>query len=508
MGFLESPGCLLLSTQQSIFPMPDNFLLLNLLINIMTNNFTLKNLFTEMISTIGTIELSQYLIISIIICVQLFILIRGLRNNSNDNSGSLILLGILGTFIGISFGLMVFNPLDIKESITEFLGGMKIAFLTSVTGMLGALILNNKVAKSIHNDAGIGDVIHAINNGNENLSNKLDIVNSSVGLLEKSITGDGDGSLLNQMILLRTNLNDKFADLTNEFREFAKLQAENNTKALVEAIREVIGDFNAKINEQFGENFKELNAAVGDLVLWQDNYKHVVDESYKQFEMAVESMDKSKEMLELIHNQYSDNLSINEDVKESLNVLKVEHDDLNDKMEAFKGLAVEAKSAFPIINENIDKLTSGFTEKVEESIETVTNAYKSQSDNASKIISEIHENTDSVLTTVKDSVQISNTAIKETTEAMQESVDASMSEISEKIVNGFNNSMANIEQLQHKFGENIEGTILQIDDALRQELEKSLQSLGSQLASLSKRFVDDYADLTVRMQQVVTMAES
>ncbi len=91
---------------------------------------------------------------------------------------------------------------------------------------------------------------------------------------------------------------------------------------------------------------------------------------------------------------------------------------------------------------------------------------------------------------------------------MKESVDASMSEISEKIVSGFNNSMANIEQLQQKFNDNIEGTILQIDDALRQELEKSLQSLGTQLATLSKRFVDDYADLTLRMQQVVNMAES
>lgn len=471
-------------------------------------NLTFKEIFTEMISTIGAIELAQYLLIAIIAGVQLFIFRRGLRNNSNENAGSLVQLGLFGTFLGIFIGLMVFDPSDIKGSIPEFLGGMKIAFFTSVTGMLGSLLLNNKVTKSINNDAGIGDVINAINNGNENLSSKLDMVNTSVGILDKSITGDGEGSLLNQMILLRSNLNDRFSDLTNEFKDFAKLQAENNTKALVEAIREVIGDFNAKINEQFGENFKELNAAVGDLVLWQDNYKHVVEESFNQFKMAVKSIDKSKEMLELIHSQYSDNLSINEEVKSSLTLLKVEHEDLNNKMEAFKELAVEAKTAFPLINDNIDKLTLGFSEKVEESIETVTDAYKSQSENASKIINEINDNTETVLTTVKDSVQISNSAIKETTEAMKESVDASMSEISDKIINGFNNSMTNIEQLQQKFGENIEGTILQIDDALRQELEKSLQSLGSQLASLSKRFVDDYADLTVRMQQVVNMAES
>ena len=53
----------------------------------------------------------------------------------------------------------------------------------------------------------------------------------------------------------------------------------------------------------------------------------------------------------------------------------------------------------------------------------------------------------------------------------------------------------------------MEKNILQMDDALRQELEKSLQSLGSQLATLSQKFVDDYGDLTRRMRTVVTMAE-
>ena len=476
----------------------------------MTNKDTIKDLFAQIISSIGGVEYLQYIVIGVIVAIQFGKLRNGLRNNSNNNSGDMVQLGIFGTFLGIFIGLLVFDPVDIKSSIPEFLGGMKMAFLTSVTGMFGSLILNNKVYQTVNNNdaAGISDLINVVKDGNENLTEKLDMVNKSVGQLEGSITGDNEGSLMNQTILLRTNINDKFSDLTNEFKQFAQLQAENNTKALVEAIREVIGDFNAKINEQFGENFKELNAAVGDLVTWQDNYKDVVDQSFKQFEMAVDSIDKSKEILELIHERYQDNLSINEDVKLTLSSLKTEHISLDEKMEAFKELAEEAKSAFPTINENIDRLTEGFTEKVEQSIETVTDAYKTQSDNTIKMISEINDNTDSVLNTVKDSVKISNDAIHQTTESMKESVDASMSEISEKIVNGFNNSMTNIEQLQQKFNENIEGTILQIDDALRQELEKSLQSLGTQLASLSKRFVDDYADLTSRMQQVVNMAES
>ena len=235
-----------------------------------------------------TNNILQYSIIGLIICAQLYIFGKGYLKNSND-SGALTKLGAFGTFLGIFVALFGFDPNNIDEGIPVFLGGMRIAFLTSVSGMLFSIILDRRVSNIINNDAGIGDLIIAVNDGNHLLSTKIDSVSGSINDLEKSISGDGDGSLLNQLTLLRSNLNDKFMDLTDEFKTFAKLQAENNTKALVEAIREVIGDFNAKINEQFGENFKELNAAVGDLVGWQENYKDVVEKSFTQFQHAVES---------------------------------------------------------------------------------------------------------------------------------------------------------------------------------------------------------------------------
>ena len=473
-----------------------------------TNQQTITDMISQIVVTLSPVELAQYFIIGIIVAAQLIIFRRGLRNNSNDDSITLIQLGIFGTFLGIFMGLLVFVPSDIKSSIPEFLGGMRIAFLSSVTGMFLSLLLNNKVSKIINNDAGIGDLICAINEGNEKLTGGLSLINTSVYGLEKSISGDGDGSLLNQMVLLRSNLNDKFADLTSEFRDFARLQAENNTKALIEAIREVIGDFNAKINEQFGENFKQLNAAVGDLVTWQDNYKDVVEASFKQFEMAVVSMDKSKDMLELINKQYEKNLTLNKDLEKMLDVLIAEHDDLNQKMVAFKELAEEAKTAFPIINDSVNKLTAGFSEKVDESLNTVTDAYKKHSDNAMNIFSEINDNTESVLLSVGDSIKVSNQAIQDSANSMKESIEISVSDISEKIIKGFNESINHIEQLQQKLAENMEGTILQINEAFIQEHKNSLESLGIQLASISKKFVDDYSDLTNRMKQVVEMAES
>ncbi len=54
-------------------------------------------------------------------------------------------LGVLGTFIGITAGLIHFNEADLDASIPELLAGLKTAFLTSIFGMIGSLVLNQIV---------------------------------------------------------------------------------------------------------------------------------------------------------------------------------------------------------------------------------------------------------------------------------------------------------------------------------------------------------------------------
>ena len=68
----------------------------------MTDPTTTRQSITDMISqtvvTMGTVELAQYFIIGIIIAAQLIIFRRGLRDNSNDDSVTLVQLGLFGTF--------------------------------------------------------------------------------------------------------------------------------------------------------------------------------------------------------------------------------------------------------------------------------------------------------------------------------------------------------------------------------------------------------------------------
>jgi hypothetical protein len=49
-------------------------------------------------------------------------------------------LGILGTFIGITLGLLKFDVGNINASIPVLIDGLKTAFFTSIVGMLTSLI--------------------------------------------------------------------------------------------------------------------------------------------------------------------------------------------------------------------------------------------------------------------------------------------------------------------------------------------------------------------------------
>lgn len=67
------------------------------------------------------------------------------KNLLNLVPGTMTGLGILGTFIGLSFGLQSFNTgsaAEISASIAPLMDGIKVAFHTSIYGMVFSLIFN------------------------------------------------------------------------------------------------------------------------------------------------------------------------------------------------------------------------------------------------------------------------------------------------------------------------------------------------------------------------------
>lgn len=70
-------------------------------------------------------------------------------------------LGVLGTFLGITVGLLGFDTANLDVSIPALLAGLKTAFFTSLLGMAGSLVLARMVSRRCKADTTESEAVQA-----------------------------------------------------------------------------------------------------------------------------------------------------------------------------------------------------------------------------------------------------------------------------------------------------------------------------------------------------------
>ena len=372
---------------------------------------------------------------NIIILLIVFFSIMYLRDKyKNDpvKSKSLpsifTIIGVFGTFFGITLGLMNFDasPEMIEESVAFLLSGMRLAFGSSIIGMFFAIQMRIDNIENAKPDEDIEE------------GKKV------IALLE---------------------------GLQASFQEFAEKQTQMNMDALVEALEKVIADFNQQMQEQFGENFKKLNEAVFKLVDWQENYYKQIEYMVENIERTQSAVENTKKIIQDIAEKYSDTYKLTEEFQLAIATLNDENKKLISSVENFAKIADQASQAVPMIKEEVNDLTKGFTSTVQGSLGTIQEASE------------------------KTNAEISNT------------IDSSTRQINTQLTDLYQNSFSQLEQLQNKMSEDLNKNILEMDGALGNALQNSLNSLSSQLQTLSSQFVSDYQPITRRLRDVIRMAE-
>lgn len=107
-------------------------------------------------SSVVVIILCFILCIAYIFYAKKKMLLPNQRRTIESFPGFLSTLGVLGTFLGITFGLCTFDPGHLDNSIPDLLQGLKTAFYTSLTGMIASLVSNYIINKVYDNfDAGL-----------------------------------------------------------------------------------------------------------------------------------------------------------------------------------------------------------------------------------------------------------------------------------------------------------------------------------------------------------------
>lgn len=407
-------------------------------------------------------------------------------------------LGILGCFTGITIALFSFNPSDIAQSVPNLLAGIRTAFWASLAGVFGSLTIR------------FGQKFRSIRKSPDTISTQTaslaDIV-TSINDLKESITNESENSLLTQTKQNRIEASKKFDDLIFEFKSFAEKMVENNQKAIIEALQEVIKEFNIKLTTQFGENFKQLNLAVGKLLDWQNENKKQLEALSNEQIQITNSLKTASQHLNQIVKSASIFEKVAQELRSQIDFLNLSREMLIKQQTALAEVLGTMKDVTPKFSEKtnsmLDQIERGILE-IESRIATVTDEFgKNLINNNNEMKITLNQ---SIKKNEESLTKIQNSMIS-VTENLGIQMQVSSNELNKQLSEIM---LKNQQTLQNSLLENasiIRDGVVNLDRALQKELNDSLESLGRQLASLSNRFVEDYSPLTEKLKEIIELSK-
>jgi len=489
------------------------------------------------------IEIVFTLIIISFIIISFIILMFKKNSNYKKIHGPELLttLGILGTFIGVSYAIYnLSNSKDTISSLPLFISSLQFAFIASTFGVGGAVAIRliqlfSNESSNISKDA----------EENNNSGDNSELMILELKKLNKSIVGNEEGSLFFEIKMMRLDMSEKLKSIKTSFDDFSKEMIENNQKAFIEALNNSIKEFNNSLTEQFGENFKQLNIAVGKLLQWQEQYEKQLNQLIETEKQTANDMRESAKAYTLL----LQSASVFEKVANDLNLLlpnmKVMTETLFTQTKTLSDVLGTMKDVTPQFAEKIDNMLVDLNNGI---VGLVTSIGKVIEEQITNSILHINSGFNSLLTDQRDSLNSHINSIESISNELKQKINLSIENHkieTEKFINeikfGYSEIVANHNDSIKNFTSTIKSSSVELKDilsntindnqrvinksldesltkiregitvldkGLEKELTRSLESLGNQLASLSSKFVEDYTPLTEKLRDVVRIAES
>ncbi len=451
-------------------------------------------------------------------------------------------IGILGTFIGIVIGLLGFDSTDIDASIGPLLDGLKTAFITSLAGMFLAVFF--KILDSA------GFVTRPEADGVPEAATPEQIMASMIRQeqaltrLVTSIAGDEESTLISQIRLLRSDASDNAKALAEQIKtqstKFAEFQtklweelaivsetlSKSATEQVINALKDVITDFNTNLTEQFGDNFKRLDDSVKKLVDWQEQYKEQLKQMQDQYALGVESIGHTRELVAAIQEDTAKIPDTMNSLRELLETTQHQLQELERHLEAFRDMRDRAVEAVPQIKDQIDTIVtdvasaakdssdriSSVTEKMQETLITGFDDFQNNvsrtNEGLTRASDALANRSDEISQQLTDSVQEINERMRNLMELMERGYQDIEAEITRSAAGTSEALKAKLEEAVNETGESVKAQINMLNKSMEQEIEQVMSAMGNALAQISEKFTEDYRRLTQQMQRIVQANET
>ena len=222
------------------------------------------------------------------------------RNVLNLMSGTMTGLGILGTFIGLTIGLQQFNTgtaEEITKSIGPLIQGIKVAFHTSIYGMVFSLIFSfiykNKMDQATEAmDRFLDAYEHYVipDTKNETQAQMLAFQKTLAdGMTEiGSNFSQAVGERVDQIMTPQMN---RMNDTIEKFAYIA-------SRAQVDGVNAIVDKFLDRMDRQLNGAFAELGQSMKEAVVWEKENRTYMNDVMKELDRTNADLVRSSELVQ------------------------------------------------------------------------------------------------------------------------------------------------------------------------------------------------------------------
>ena len=334
-------------------------------------------------------------------------------------------LGVLGTFVGIVLGLSDFNTTDIDNSIVKLLDGLKIAFWTSIVGMVSSMELNRHINK--HLDKQEGESLNTSENYLKSLNSQFKSAVEYQQIISSSLTNLVE---LNQE-MLKSNKNEttRQEEISRSI-QLIRIASQETTKGIA-GLQNTNNECLDAITNQAGIMQETLEQTTGLSTTIKSEIYDITSTLQDNNQLMVSKFD-----------EFSDLMRQN-NVDALVHVMKQVTEEFNKQMSELINRLVQEN--FEELNKSVERLNT-WQQENKTMISELTTQYKQMNTSfksTSTVLSEVAQNTDS-LTNNNSSLQ------KLIQELQRVLIDDTKFE---KITTSLNNTVEHIEQSTNSFDE-------------------------------------------------------
>ena len=416
----------------------------------------------------------------------------------NSVPALLVGLGILGTFVGLVWGLIPFSGIDFKQTeeirkaIEELLSGVSTAFVTSVWGMLVSLLFNGveklcigKVSREIAILQDVLDVPFTLKTEEEIAEKQKDELEQQTAAL-KSFSTDLANDIKSAMAEGRQELIQELHSATKTFGT-----------VIIEQLEPTFNNLNTALEELRRQKEESSTDAIQQLV--EEFQKSLSGSATAQMEALAETVSKaSQSLITLPEKLDSMMVGVQEQINQTHGLLSKTS---QSQAEQMKSMMERMLSAF---QEAIDTHQAGLsatTDSVNEEMEQIANKIRDLlKSTADRTDEQLAKRTTDMEKVSAQSIQMLQTTI----EKLQESITSAASQVKDNSEVMTNQMHQLVDQNASRFESVFETGKTSVSELLKQQADQ-IKEVNAQLDT-SREILEKSKEMLEQMETGVTSA--